>query len=71
MTKLTVTDFAWLMVTLQVVPDAEVQPDQLLNLCGEIGLAVRVTLLFAMKLDVQLEPQLIPVGLLVTVPYDE
>jgi hypothetical protein len=43
-------------------------PLQLAKVDGEVGLAVRVTVVLAGKSNVQAEPQLMPVGLLVTVP---
>jgi hypothetical protein len=56
------------MVTLHVVPLLEVQPVQLARVEPLAAVAVSVTLLPELKLALQTEPQLIPTGLLVTVP---
>ena len=67
--KLAVTDLAALMVTWQVpVPEqpAPLQPLYLSLLVD--GAAERVTTVLSVKGTEQVEPQLIPAGVLVTVP---
>lgn len=56
------------MFTVQVAPLAVVHPVQLLNCWPLAGVAVRVTVLFNVNGATQVAPQLIPAGLLVTVP---
>jgi len=63
-----VTPCAALMVTTQVAVPLQPLPLQPVNVEPAAGLAVSVTLLFAVKLALQVAPQLIPAGLLVTVP---
>jgi hypothetical protein len=62
-----VTDFAALIVTLQV-PVPVQAPLQPANVDPAAALAVSVTTVPLLKLALQMLPQLIPVGLLVTVP---
>lgn len=54
--------------TLQVVPEVESHPDQLINVLLVSGAAVRITDASAEKLDEQLEPHVMPAGLLLTTP---
>ncbi|NBT45424.1 MAG: hypothetical protein EBT06_11010 [Gammaproteobacteria bacterium] len=49
----------------------QLDPDQPENVLPAPGVAVNVTIWFALKLDVQVVPQLIPVGSLVMVPDPE
>jgi len=63
-----VTLCAVLMVTAQVAVPLQPPPLQPANVEPADGLAVSVTLLFAVKLALHVAPQLIPAGLLVTVP---
>jgi hypothetical protein len=56
------------MVTLQLVPLVLLQPDQPPKVDPLTAAAVSVTVLPVLKEAVQLLPQLIPAGLLVTVP---
>lgn len=62
------TAFAAVMLTEQVVDVPEHAPDQPPNVLPEVGAAVRVTLWPAVKEAEQVAPQLMPDGLLVTVP---
>jgi len=59
------------MLTLQVAPLTVAQPLQLANCQPVAGVAVRVTVLFSAKGALQVAPQLIPAGLLVTVPLPD
>jgi hypothetical protein len=65
--KLAVTPFAELMVTEQD-PAPEQSPDQLVKTVLAPGAAVRVTTVFLSNCALQVDPQLIPAGELVTVP---
>src|SRR3984957_16340247 len=65
--KVTVTDFAALMVTEQA-PVPVHAPLQPVKVDPAAALAVSVTTVPLLKLALQVVPQLIPVGLLVTVP---
>jgi hypothetical protein len=65
---LAVTVFAAFMVTMQVVPFAVSQPFQPVKMERKPGVAVSVTTLPLLKSAEQVDPQLIPVGLDVTVP---
>src|SRR5437879_3765347 len=66
--KVTVTDFAALMVTVQVVPETVSHPLQPLNVDALAGLAVRITLVPLSKVAVQVLGQLMNASLEVTVP---
>ena len=63
-----VTDCAWLIATVQVVAVPVQAPDQPVKLEPAVGAAVRVTDVPLLKLAEHVLPQLIPAGLLVTVP---
>ena len=63
-----VTDCAWLIETVQVVAVPVQAPDQLVKVEPAAGAAVRVTDVPLLKLAEHVLPQLIPAGLLVTVP---
>ena len=63
-----VTALAAVMATVHVVVDPVHAPAQLVKVEPAVGAAVRVTLAFWLKLAVQVVPQLMPAGLLVTVP---
>src|SRR5690349_20651018 len=63
-----VTDLAEVIETVQVFPDDESQPLQLVNVEPALAVAVNVTEVPLAKLAEQVAPQLIPEGLLVTVP---
>jgi hypothetical protein len=65
--KRAVTDFAASMVTLRVVVPVP-SPLQPLNVEPDAGVAVKVTFDPLVKLAEQVVPQLMPAGLLVTVP---
>ena len=56
------------MVTLQVVPLIEVHPLQPAKIEPLAATGVRATLVPGLKLALQVLPQLIPAGVLVTVP---
>ncbi len=62
-----VTDFAVSIVTVHV-PVPEHAPLQPVKVESDEELAVNVTMVLLLKADEQVLPQLIPVGLLVTVP---
>ena len=66
--KSAVTDSTWFMVTVQVPVPEQPPPDQPAKLDPVAGEAVKVTLVPWSKLAEHVEPQLIPVGLEVTVP---
>ena len=66
--KLAVTVFASSILTVQVVLLPVQAPDQPIKVEPDSGAAVNVTLLLTAKLAEQLDPQLMPVGELVTVP---
>jgi len=66
--KVAVTDLAALIVTVQVVEVPLHVPPHSLKLAPEPADAVRVTLVLIAYTSEQSEPQLIPAGLLVTVP---
>ncbi len=66
--KLAVTVCAALIVTVQVAVVPVQAPDQPLKVDPAVAAAVNVTLLFWLKLAAQVAPQLIPAGVLVTVP---
>jgi len=63
-----VADFAVVMLTVQVVAVPVQAPDQPVKLEPAAGAAVSVTDVPLLKLAEQVLPQLIPAGLLVTVP---
>jgi hypothetical protein len=63
-----VTVFALLIMTVQVLAVPVQAPDQPLKTESVVASAVKVTLLFWLKLVAQVAPQLMPVGELVTVP---
>jgi hypothetical protein len=65
--KLALTDFAAFIVTMQV-PVPEQLPLQPVNVAVEDGMAVKVTSVPLLNDAVQVAPQLIPAGELVTVP---
>ena len=68
-TKFAVTDWAALIVTVQVPAPVQPAPLQPANTeAAEVGLALRVTLVFCRYVAEQVAPQLIPTGELVTVP---
>jgi hypothetical protein len=71
MLKVAVTDFAALIVTVQEVPAALSQPDQPAKIELAAGAAVSVTDVPLLKEAEQVAPQLIPAGLLVTVPVPD
>ena len=56
------------MVTWQVPVPEQPAPLQPLKVEGAVAVAERVTIVLGAKPKEQVEPQLIPVGLLVTVP---
>jgi hypothetical protein len=64
-----VTDFVAFIVTVQEAPVALSQPDQLVKSESTAGVAVSVTEVLTLYVSEQSVPQLIPVGLLVTVPF--
>jgi hypothetical protein len=66
--KLAVTAFAALIVTVQVLAVPVHDPDQPLKVDPAVATAVKMTLLFLLKLAAQVAPQLMPAGELVTVP---
>ena len=66
--KVAVTDFETSMVTSQVVFVPLQAPDQPKKVTPMSGLAVRVTTVPRVYASEQSPPQLIPAGLLVTVP---
>src|SRR6266446_6383998 len=66
--KLALTVFAALMVTVQVVPFAVSQPCQPVKMERRPDLAVSVTTVSLSKSAEQVDPQLMPAGLEVTVP---
>src|SRR5437016_3870002 len=65
-----VTDVSAFIVTVQA-PVPEQAPDQPVNCESGSGVAVRFTFVPGAKPAEQLEPQLIPLGLLVTVPVPD
>ena len=65
--KLAVALRAWLMVRIQVEVPRQA-PFQPVKVEPPLGVAVSVTLVPLVKLVLQVDPQLIPAGLLVTVP---
>lgn len=67
-TKLAVTVLVTFVVTEQVVAVPVQAPDQPLNLEPDAAVAVKVTLAVLAKLNLQVAPQLMPAGELVTVP---
>lgn len=66
--KVAVTDLAALMVRVQLPVPVQPPPLQPAKLEPLSAVAVRVTVAFWVKLAVQVDPQLIPAGLLKTVP---
>lgn len=69
LSNVAVTDVAALMlVTVQLFPVLTLQPDQVFSLEPVAGVAVNVMLDPVAKASLQSRPQLIPTGLLVTVP---
>src|SRR5688500_4846855 len=66
--KLAVTDVFAVMVTVQVPVPEQPAPLQLVNVDPEAAVAVSVTTVLILKELEQVEPQLMPAGLLVTVP---
>jgi hypothetical protein len=66
--KLAVTVFARLITTVQVVVAPVQAPVQALNFEPDAAVAVNLTLVFVVKLKLQVTPQLIPAGVLTTVP---
>jgi hypothetical protein len=62
-----VTEFAPVNVTLQVFVPVHA-PDQPANVEVALGAAVSVTIVPLVKLVLHVDPQLMPAGLLVTVP---
>jgi len=68
MLNVAVTLLAAFMVTLQVVPLTELHPLQPAKIEPLAATGVRATLVPGLKLALQVLPQLIPAGLLVTVP---
>ena len=69
--KVAVADFAALIKTEQVVELPLHAPLQPLKLPPDPAAAVRVTLVLTAYTSEQSEPQLMPVGLLVTVPLED
>ena len=69
--KLAVTVFAALIVTMQVEAVPLHAPPQPENELPEPGAAVNVTLVPLVKLALHVVPQLMPAGLLVTVPVPD
>ena len=63
-----VTDLLAVIETVQVPVPEQPSPDQPVKVEPEAGLAVRATDVPELKLAEQVEPQLMPLGLLVTVP---
>jgi len=68
--KVAVTDLAVVIETVQV-PIPEQAPDQPAKVWPEVGVAVSVTDVPKVNDVEQVEPQLIPDGLLVTVPVPD
>ena len=69
LSSVAVTDVVALMlVTVQVFPVLELQPDQLFSLEPEAGAAVNVMVELFAKDSLQSNPHSMPAGLLVTVP---
>jgi hypothetical protein len=68
--KLAATDTVLFNTRLQLFDDPEQAPDHPLNEFPEFGVAVRVTIVPLLKLAVHVCPQLMPEGVLVTVPPD-
>ena len=68
MLKLAETEIAFVMVRVHVGDEPEQLPDQFAKELPVLGVAESVTFVPLLKLAVQLEPQLIPGGLLVIVP---
>ena len=66
--KLAVTDWAVLMVTVQVPVPEQPAPLQPPKVEGDVATAVSVTTVLYVKTYEQVEPQLMPGGLLVTEP---
>jgi len=66
--KLAVADFTALMATVQVIALPAHAPDQPAKVEPDDGAAVSVTLLFWLKLALQVAPQSIPADVLVTIP---
>lgn len=66
--KVALTDRDWLSVTVQVVAKPVQAPSQPRNVEPAADAAVSVTAVFAVNVALQVVPQLIPVGELVTVP---
>jgi hypothetical protein len=66
--KVAVTERAALMLTVHVLPLVLLHPDQLVKVEPDAAVAVSVTDVLLPKVALQVEPQLIPDGLLVTVP---
>jgi hypothetical protein len=66
-TKVAITDFATVIITLQV-PVPEHAPDQPENLYPLLAWAVKITDTPELKLAEQADLQIIPEGLIVTVP---
>ncbi|OIQ73948.1 hypothetical protein GALL_444120 [mine drainage metagenome] len=66
--KVVVTFWAALMATVQLPVPEQPPPDQPAKLEPVAAAAVSVTLVPEMKLEVQVLPQLMPAGLLLTVP---
>ena len=67
--KLASTDFAALMLTVHTLPLAESQPVQALKVDPSEAVAVSVTVVPLSKSPEHVDPQLIPAGLDVTVPF--
>jgi hypothetical protein len=65
------TDLAALRLTVHDVPLLLVQPVQPVTAKPAIGVAVRVTVDPVVKLAEQVAPQLMPAGVLVTVPFPD
>ncbi len=68
---MTATVFTAVRFTVQEVPLLLVQPDHPLTLWPDTGAAVRVTVDPVVKLAEQVAPQLMPAGVLVTVPFPD
>ena len=66
--KVAVTDLAALMVTTQVAVPEQPSPVQPVKVEPVEATAVRVTTVLLLKLAEQVDPQLMPLGELVTVP---
>jgi hypothetical protein len=66
--KLAVTVLSWFMITVHFFPLVLSHPDQPEKVDPLPTVAVRVTIVHALHVSEQVDPQLIPIGELFTVP---